>query len=297
MLSDVKKRSAYDRQRRYGTVQDLLGGFVDDVLGGKRRRRRDGRDVRFTLKLTLEEATLGVSRPIHFEVPEVCTACDGTGAAPGGSRPCPACQGRGEIKERPGLLSLPTACARCGGQGIAILTACKACGSLGTIDRTREFLVKLPPGVRSGDVKIIDGQGEPGRFGGRPGDLHVIVELEPDPLLRIDGADLHLDLPVRFLTAALGGVVEVPTIEGQVKMKIPAGSQSGRVFRLRSRGLARGPGRGDQLVHLVVETPVSLGAAQEQALEHFDRTLEPAMHPRMQEYQERLARRIAKDAQ
>ncbi len=296
LLSDVDRRAEYDRRRRVEGKgpRELVGNLVDDILGARRpRRKRDGRDVNARIKLSLEEAALGVSRRIQFKVPESCGACSGSGAAPGGTRTCPECEGKGELRDRSRLLSLPQRCPRCGGQRVVITEQCKACGALGTVDRPREYMVRIPGGARSGDVRVVEGQGEPGRNGGTPGDLLVRVEVERDPLFTVRGSDLVIQVPISLITAARGGVAVVPTLEGEVKMKIPPGTQSGRTFRLRKKGLRRTRGRGDQLVQVDVETPVALGAEQLRILEELERALTPAMEPRRAEFQRQVAAREA----
>ena len=294
ILSDVDRRAEYDRNSwmEGKGARELVGSLVGDILGARRPRdRRDGRDVRARIALNLEEAALGVSRRISFTAPEVCGACGGNGAAPGGTKTCPECEGRGELRDRSRLLSLPQRCPRCGGQRAVIVDACKACGALGTVDRQREYMVRIPGGARSGDVKVVEGQGEPGRHGGKPGNLNVIVEVEEDPLFTVKGADLHLELPISLALAARGGAVEVPTVEGDVRMKIPPGTQSGRTFRLRRRGLSRGNARGDQLVKVLVETPVALGAEQMRLLDELAESLTPENEPRQAEFRRKVRTR------
>jgi len=280
-LSDPERRAEYDLRHQGRGVQDLARNVIGDILG-RRGRRRDGSDLRFDLRLTLAEAAAGVTKRISFPATEVCRSCGGNGAAPGGTAPCPTCGGRGDLREGGGLLSLPRPCPRCGGQGLMVTKACTVCGGVGTVEQERSYTVKLPAGVRGGDVKILDGEGEKGRGGGRSGDLHIIVALEPHPLLRLDGSDIALDLPVRLRTAAMGGAVTVPTLSGTVRMKIPAGTQSGRTFRLRGKGFPATAGRGDQLVRVVVETPVALDLKARDLLQAFDESCGPGSHP-MQE--------------
>ncbi len=294
LLSDVDSRAEYDRSRwmEGKGPRELVGSLVGDILGARKpRKRRDGRDVRARITLNLEEAALGVSRRIEFTAPEVCGACGGTGAAPGGTKTCPECEGRGEHRDRSRLLSLPQQCPRCGGQRAVIVAACKACGALGTVERQREYMVRIPGGARSGDVKVVEGQGEPGRHGGKPGDLNVIVEVEEDPLFTVKGADLLLEVPISIALATRGGAVEVPTVEGEVRMKIPPGTQSGRTFRLRHRGLSRGNARGDQLVKVVVETPVGLGAEQSGIMDELAKSLTADNEPRQREYRRKVKAR------
>jgi molecular chaperone DnaJ len=291
LLSDPRRRTEYDARLRFRGrgVQAIAKDLIDDFLGTQLGSRRDGQDSRFTLELPLREAALGVTRQISFNSPELCGACSGSGAAPGGRGRCPDCSGRGEIKARPGLLSLGRPCPRCGGQGEVITAPCKPCSGVGTVEQTRQYDVRLPPGVRDGDVKIIDGEGEPGRGGARRGDLHIVVRLQPHPVLTQDGDDLICEVPVPIHVVALGGAVEVPTIEGRVRMKIPAGTQTGRTFRLPAKGMRRSNGRrGDQLVRIVVETPVELDGRQLELLAELAESLDDAHQPIQASFQHKL---------
>jgi molecular chaperone DnaJ len=172
-----------------------------------------------------------------------------------------------------------------------VVEACDTCGGVGTLERQRDFSVKLPPGISDGDVKIIEGQGEPGDGGGRTGDLHIIVRVRGDTLFLRSGHDVVLELPLSLSEAALGGVVDVPTLAGSVKMKVPAGTQTGRTFRLRGKGIPHGDGRGDQLVRVVVETPVELDPQQRSKLEAFEVVCGEAAYPLRRRFRERATRR------
>ncbi len=270
VLSDVDQRDAYDHSLQQWGLGEIVGGFVDEIFGKKRRRKVDGRDVRYNVELSFRESALGISRQVSFSVMQSCEECEGVGASPGGTRACPDCKGRGEVKRREGLLSMPRTCPRCGGQGRSIVAPCKACSGVGTVERPREFVVRLPPGVASGDVKIIAGQGEPGQDGGRPGDLSILVQVRKDPLFTREGDDVHIELPIGVVDAALGGSVMVPTIDGKVRMELPPGTQTGQTFRVRGRGVKRGDSRrGDQLVRVVLETPVALDDEQRDLLARF----------------------------
>lgn len=284
VLSDPRRRAEYDEKSAVRGVQDLARDILTDLMGGRRRRKRDGKDLRFDLTISLRESAEGTHKQISFPVAVSCSACGGSGACPGGIASCPACDGRGDLREGAGILSLSKPCPRCGGQGVMVTSACKACGGVGSVERDRRYDVKLPPGVREGDVKILEREGEPGVHGGRSGDLHIVIHVEQHPLLEQDGVNLVIELPVRFTMAVLGDVVDVPTLTGTVRMKIPAGTQSGRVFRLRGKGLAgSGSSRGDQLVRIVVETPVNLDAGSQELLRAFDQSCGPQSHPRRSE--------------
>ena len=290
VLSDARKRTDYDHSLQQWGIQQILGGFVDEIFGKRRRRKVDGRDVRYNVEISFKEAALGISRRVSFNVMQTCEECAGLGASPGGTRACPDCKGRGEVKRREGLLSMPRTCPRCGGQGRSIVAPCKACSGVGTVERPREFMVRLPAGVTTGDVKIIEGQGEPGQDGGRPGDLHIMVEVRRDPLFTRVDDHVHLKLPIGIAEAALGGSVMVPTIEGRVRMEIPPGTQTGQTFRIRDRGVKKGPERGDQLVRVVLETPVALNDEQRTLLERFREIRTEATYPMHRDFANKESR-------
>ncbi|MCA9664688.1 MAG: J domain-containing protein [Myxococcales bacterium] len=285
VLSDESRRASYDRLRLgQSSVPQLVGELIQDLIGDRRRRKVDGRDVEYVMRISLLDAASGIRRRIEFPVSEPCVTCGGQGAAPGGTRPCDGCNGKGE-QRGPGLLSLPRSCPRCGGTGISIHKACSRCRGVGTVEATRAYVVTLPPGVHDGDVRLVRGQGEPGLYGGRTGDLVVKVRVESHPMLEVEGENVTIDVPVSFAQAALGATVDVPTLYGDVRMKVPPGTQSGRLFRLRGKGLPAGIGRrGDQIVRVVVETPVDLGAEQRALLHAFGQSCTDAMHPRREAF-------------
>ena len=287
VLSDPPRRTRFDREQR--GVSRLAREMIQDLLGGRRRRRHDGRDLRYTLQVSFEEAALGAERRICFPVIEECTACGGVGAAPGGTRPCPMCEGRGEAHEKIGPLSLPYPCGRCGGQGIAIAKGCDVCGGIGSREQLHEYSVRLHAGVKDGEVKVVRGEGEPGRGGAAAGDLHIVVRVTPHALLSADGVDLRVRAPLSVALAALGGELEVPTLEGRARMKIPAGTPSGRVFRLAGKGLPHGATRGDLLVEVEVEVPVMLGERERQLLDQLERALTDEQLPRRGAFRAALA--------
>jgi len=193
---------------------------------------------------------------------------------------CPNCNGRGEIKVQQGFFTLSKKCATCNGEGKIVGTACDVCHGEGSVDREREFEVAIPAGTEDGSTRRVAGQGEPGKRGGLAGDLHVVVRVKPHPLLRREGDVVVCDVPVSLAQAVLGPVIQVPTLDGRVEMRVPAGTQSGTLFRLRGKGvgLAAG-GRGDAHVRLQVETPIELNAKQRALVEELARTLEPAQLP------------------
>jgi molecular chaperone DnaJ len=274
-LSDPERRARYDRLGElglatastatgFGAVAEVVGGIWNDLKS--RRKKSAGRDLRYTLEVELAEAILGVEKTIRFPTRRECEACDATGARPGGLKTCSHCEGAGEVRAG-GIL--PRSCSTCAGTGKVVADACSVCGGTGLRGLEREYAVKLPPGTRDGQIRMVPREGEPGRRGGPPGDLHVVVRIRPHPLLARDGDDLVCELPVSITQAALGAVVSVPTLEGQVRMRIPEGTQSGRLLRLRGKGVPRqsGGGRGDQLVKVMVETPTQLSPRQRELLE------------------------------
>lgn len=284
VLHDVKKRTAYDRSLQQWGLQEIVGGFVDEIFGKRHRRKVDGRDVRYNVGLSFKEAALGITRRVHFAVMQTCEECDGVGASPGGTCACPDCKGKGEVKRREGLLSMPRSCPRCGGQGRSIVSPCKACSGVGTVERPREFMARLPAGVTTGDVKIIEGQGEPGQDGGRAGDLHIIVEVLRDLLFSRQGLDVHLEIPIGVAKAALGGSVMVPTLDGRIRMELPPGTQTGQTFRIRERGVKKGTDRGDQLVRVLLETPAALSDEQRQLMERFAQCCTEETYPLQRQF-------------
>jgi molecular chaperone DnaJ len=278
-LSDPERRARYDRLGElglglpgsatgFGAVAEVFGGMWNDLKA--RRKRSAGRDLRYTLEVELAEAVLGVQKVIRFPTRRECEACDATGARPGGLKVCSTCAGAGELRTA-GILT--RTCSTCAGLGKVVADACSVCGGTGLRGLEREYTVKLPPGTRDGQIRMVPHEGEPGRRGGPSGDLHVVVRIRPHPLLSRDGDDLLCELPVSISQAALGAVVGVPTLEGQVRMRIPEGTQSGRMLRLRGKGVPRqsGGGRGDQLVKVMVETPIQLSPRQRELLEALAR--------------------------
>ncbi len=276
-LGDAARRSRYDMTQRLEGIElrrgagggpsarDLLGNVFGDVFGTRRERRRRGRDLRYTLTVAFEDAVRGSSHEIEFEAPGPCGSCEGLGTRPGGRppEPCPMCGGKGELKGD-GLLSRRSTCGRCSGLGLQQLDPCQACRGHGTRRQSRSFRVRLPPGTEAGAERVLQGEGEPGRFGGSAGDLRVTVNVTPHPWLRRVGDEIHCEVPISIHEAAIGAKVPVPTVDGLVHVDVPPGVRSGTKLRLRGKGVAtKGQGaRADQLVTVVVETPVLSGAPE-----------------------------------
>lgn len=298
VLSDPAQRARYDAQRHLpvglfegqsvnlATAREFFSAVVGDVFGRQRRERRRGRDIRYTLTVDLAEAALGAEQEIRFEALGACASCEGSGTRPGG-RPvttCPLCHGRGEVKGE-GLLSRYSTCGRCTGTGMVQQDPCESCRGRGAKRETRSFRVRLPPGTDAGAEKVIPGQGEPGQFGGGPGNLRVTINVRPHPWLRREGQDIHCELHVSPAEAARGAKVPVPTLTGTALVDLPAGVATGAKLRLRGKGIPGDNGRaGDELVTVAVETPsLSPGTpAVERALEALEQALlgEPQALPR-----------------
>jgi molecular chaperone DnaJ len=295
VLSDPARRATYDQHGHEGLEAqrggagfhggegfgDIFGDVFGDIFGGRRGGGRSqvfrGADLRYELQLTLSQAVFGTATEI--EVPKLaeCDTCHGTGAAKGSSPvTCETCQGQGQVRmSMGGMLNFQQACPRCRGSGKMVKNPCDTCLGQGRIRRTKKLSVKIPPGVDTGDRIRLAGEGEAGRNGGPSGDLYVEVQVRPHDIFERDGEHLSCEVPVSFVTAALGGTVIVPTLEGQVSLKIPAETQSGRVFRLRDKGVkpVRGGARGDLFCRVMVETPVNLSSEQKELLRKFDTSL------------------------
>jgi molecular chaperone DnaJ len=274
VLSDIDKRAHYDRfgfmsdanpfaAANVASATDFFDAIFGDLLGLGRRKGSAGRDLRYTLEIEFEEAMLGCRKTIAFERAEDCAACRGTGAEGGASGlgRCGHCDGEGKLRQKVGLLGGRRECLVCGGTGEIPRVRCTVCEGAGLVDKRREFDVAIPPATSSGATQRLGGEGSPGRRGGPAGDLHVVVRVKPHPFFTREGDVLQVELPLTMSEAALGGEVDVPVLDGVVRMKIPEGTQSGSVFRIRGKGIARpAGGRGDCHVRTVIETPVELSA-------------------------------------
>jgi molecular chaperone DnaJ len=296
VLTDARTRQAYDQFGHAGVdaasgggpggtsegdaFSDLFGDVFGDIFGGGRRSRSSvfrGADLRYELGLSLEQAVFGDTLNIDIPTQVECSSCDGSGAKPG-TQPtgCTTCGGAGQVRMQQGFFSIQQTCPACKGAGTVISDPCGECSGRGRIQQTRTLAVKVPAGVDNGDRIRLSGEGEAGRNGGPSGDLYVDINVQPHPIFARDGRDLHCEVPISFTTAALGGSVTVPTLDGQVVLKIPAESQSGRMFRLRGKGVTsvRGGGPGDLFCRAQVETPVKLTATQRELLKKFDESVQ-----------------------
>jgi len=265
--------------------EDLFGDFMGGrggAGGGARQRASRGSDLRYNLRVTLEEAYQGSQKSIRVPTMAACEECHGTGAE-GGAEPvtCPTCSGMGKVRAQQGFFTVERTCPTCGGLGQIVKNPCKACKGAGRVEKERTLSVNIPAGVETGTRIRLSGEGEAGLRGGPAGDLYIFIEVREHALFQRDGMDLYCRVPVSFTTAALGGEVEVPTIDGgRSRVKVPAGAQSGKQMRLRSKGMPalRGGGSGDMLIELSVETPVNLSARQKELLREFE-TLGENNHP------------------
>jgi molecular chaperone DnaJ len=292
VLSDSDKRSAYDQfghdavrgaggmggQGGFGAegFGDIFGDVFGDIFGGGRRSGPQvfrGADLGYELRLNLEKAVSGDTVKIDVPSQVTCETCDGSGAKKG-TQPvrCTTCNGAGQVRMQQGFFSIQQSCPACKGAGTMISDPCQTCHGRGRVRKTRTLSVKVPAGVDDGDRIRLSGEGEAGRNGGPPGDLYVEVQVNPHKLFNRDGADLSCEVPVSFATATLGGDVELPTLDGNVSLKVPAGTQSGKVFRLRGKGvtIVRDPRKGDLFAQVAVETPVNLTSEQKELLRKFD---------------------------
>lgn len=296
VLSDTEKRAAYDRFGHSGVsgasgmgggfgggadaFSDIFGDVFGDIFGGGRRTRSQvfrGADLRYELELTLEQAVSGASINLDFPTQVECGHCAGKGAEPG-TEPvtCKTCAGAGHVRVAQGFFSIQQTCPACGGAGTTIDKPCRECSGRGRVRKLKTLSVKVPAGVDNGDRIRLAREGEAGRNGGPPGDLYVDVTVKPHPIFTRDGQNLNCEVPVSFATAALGGSVDVPTLDGNVVLKIPGETQSGKVFRLRNKGVrsVRANGYGDLYCRVQVETPVHLTEEQKKKLREFEDSIQ-----------------------
>ncbi len=253
---------------------DLFGDMMGRRGGGGRSRAQRGQDLRYNLRVSLEEAFTGLQKTISVPGSVSCGDCEGTGAE-GATQPasCPTCAGMGKVRAQQGFFTVERTCPTCGGQGQIVKNPCKSCHGAGRIERERSLSVNIPAGVETGTRIRLAGEGEAGMRGGPAGDLYIFIEVKEHQIFLRDGKILACQVPVSMAAAALGGEVEVPTIDGgRARVRVPAGSQSGRQMRLRAKGMPalRGGGIGDMFIELAVETPVNLTARQKELLQEFD---------------------------
>jgi molecular chaperone DnaJ len=290
VLTDGNKRAAYDQYGHagvdpsaaagagaagFGGFADAFGDIFGDIFGGGRGRSNvyRGADLRYNLEIALEEAARGTETKIRIPTMDECTTCHGSGAKPG-TQPtsCPTCGGRGQVRMQQGFFSIQQTCPKCHGSGKIVESPCTTCRGAGRLKQHKTLSVKIPSGVDEGDRIRLSGEGEAGVNGGPSGDLYVVIHLKAHSVFQRDHNDLHCEMPISFSTAALGGEIEIPTLDGYAKIKIPAETQTGKIFRLRGKGIkgVRSSSHGDLLCHVVVETPVNLTARQRELLQELE---------------------------
>lgn len=285
ILSDPERRARYDRFGWDDPAASASAGFEDlgtvfedlfaGIFGGSSGGRARGEDLEVELEIELEEAVSGIAREISIPTREPCPSCQGTGAENAQLDVCPTCGGLGRVRIAGGMFSIQQTCPHCRGRGRIPRRACGACGGAGRVIRERRIQVEIPAGVEDGDRLRLRGQGEAGHDGSRRGDLYLRIHVRPHPIFQRDGADLYCEVPVPFTTVALGGSLRIPTLDGEAMLEIPAGTQTGQLFRLRGLGARTlRSHRGDLICRVVVETPVGLDARQRELLEAFAATLE-----------------------
>lgn len=301
ILKDPQKRAAYDRhghaafERGGGfsgdfasSMSDIFDDLFGDLVGGRRAPRAGsgrerGADLRYNMEITLEDAFHGKAAQVRIPSSISCEACSGTGAK-AGSRPrqCATCGGHGRVRAAQGFFTLERTCPTCHGRGEVIDDPCAECGGAGRVTRERTLAVNIPPGVEDGTRIRLSGEGEAGLRGGPNGDLYIFLSLQPHPFFQRDGADLYCRVPIAMTAAALGGSFEVPTIDGdRTKVRVPEGTQSGKQFRLKGKGMPvlRTRDVGDMYIQAVMETPQSLSRRQRDLLEEFERVSNEENHP------------------
>lgn len=294
-LKDPKKRAAYDRYGHaafenggmgggsggfsgsdFSDIGDIFESIFGSAFGGSRQQARRGADLRYDLEISLEEAFHGRQAEIEIEVSQTCEPCGGSGAEPGtGARRCATCGGHGKVRAQQGFFMVERTCPVCQGRGEVIESPCRSCRGEGRVDRPRKLEVSIPPGVDTGTRIRLAGKGEAGPFGAPPGDLYIFIHVRRHPVFEREGTTLLTRVPITFTTAALGGVIEIPGLDGEkLRIDIPAGIQSGRQLRKRGAGMPvlQGRGRGDLVIEITVETPTRLTARQKELLRELQET-------------------------
>ncbi len=287
VLSDSQKRAQYDQfgHAAFGDggpgfdftsgFEDVFGDLFGEFFGGASRRGRGrsrGEDLRYNLTLSFEEAAFGTEKKIKVPRHGPCESCHGSGAKAGTApQTCPTCHGRGQVSFQQGFFSVSRTCNHCQGKGTIINDPCPSCGGAGRVRSMHTLSVKVPGGVDNGSRLKLRGEGESAPPGGAPGDLYVVIQVEPHPIFTRENLEILCDIPISFVQAALGAEIDVPTLAGKVKMKIPVGTQSGKVFRLKGKGVkdVHNYQQGDQHVRVTVETPTHLTGRQKELLKEF----------------------------
>ena len=306
VLKDKEKRAAYDQYGHsafdpssgggysaggFDDFSDIFSSFSDIFgdLGGSRAKKRSssirGSDIRYNMEVTLEEAFLGTEKQISFSIASTCETCEGTGSE-NKEKPvnCSSCNGSGKIRAQQGFFIVERTCGACGGSGQAIKNPCKKCNGQGRVQKPRSLSVKIPAGIEDGNRVRLAGQGESGVRGGQAGDLYVFVTIKEHPFFVRKHNDIHTEIPIKMTTAALGGSIEIPTIDGnRAKLTIPEGTQTNNQFRLKSKGMTvinSGGRRGDMYIRVFAETPVNLSKREKELLEELDKSISNKSNPR-----------------
>ena len=294
ILSDSSKRDTYDRFGHEGVSNsaggrghpgaegfgDIFGDVFGDIFGGGRGNRSQvfrGADLKYDLRIELEKAISGDSIEIDIPTQVTCQGCSGSGAKKGTTPTnCPSCEGTGQVRMQQGFFSIQQTCPKCQGNGTVITDPCTDCHGLGRKSKTKTLSIKVPPGVDNGDRIRLSGEGEAGKNGGPTGDLYIEINVAPHKIFEREGADISCDIPISVLTATLGGDIEMPTLKGNVSVKVPPGTQSGKVFRLKGMGVttARNKMVGDLYATILVETPINLSNKQKDILKEFYSSIE-----------------------
>ena len=294
VLSDAQKRANYERFGHagvdasaaagaggfagagFGSFTEAFGDIFGDIFGQQRGGRSSvyrGADLRYNLEIALEQAARGYEAKIRIPTFEACDTCHGSGAKPGTQpKTCTTCNGHGQVRLQQGFFSIQQTCPKCQGTGKVIADPCQACHGAGRVKKQKTLSVKIPAGVDEGDRIRLAGEGEPGVNGGPPGDLYVQIQVKPHPVFQRESDDLHCEMPISISVAALGGEIEIPTLDGAAKLRVPHETQSGKIFRLRGKGIrgVRSHAPGDLLCHVVVETPVNLTERQKELLREVE---------------------------
>lgn len=307
ILKDEQKRAAYDRYGHSafdggasggggfgggfggfssagfgGSFSDIFEDMFGDMMGGGPRRSNTGpvrgSDIQYSYEVSLEDAYYGKEVTLTLPINDVCDSCNGSGAEKGsGAEQCPTCNGTGRVRMQQGMFTIERTCATCGGEGVIIRNPCSKCGGSGRVRKDKTLKVKIPAGIETGRRIRLVGEGEAGLRGGPAGDLYILVNIKPHKFFRRDGSNIYCRVPIRMTTAALGGEIEVPSIDGKrSKVKIPAGTQTGKQLRLKGKGMQvlRSEVRGDMLIEIVVETPVNLSKKQQELLSQLEESME-----------------------
>lgn len=290
MLSDANKRRAYDAHghaafeqgsgggggQSHADINDIFGDIFGNIFGGGGGARgpRRGADIGYVIELDLQDAVAGVDKRIEVPTMASCGPCKGSGSEDGKIESCATCQGRGQVRFQRGIFSMQQPCPHCGGRGQKLSNPCKACSGAGRVEEEKVLSVKIPAGVDNGDRIRLSGEGEAGPAGAAAGDLYVEIRVREHAIFQRDGDDLHCEVPIRFSQAALGDTLRVPTLGGEAEIRVPLETQTGKVFRLREKGVksVRSRSTGDLYCRVVVETPVNLTSQQRELLQQFEAT-------------------------